>query len=100
MTSREPCGFTGERTVPEMSQPLAAADAGLTSLPLHSVSVTVLAILAVLYTLYFASPILLPVALAIYLNLLLAPVMSLLTTLRVPFRYLEGGTIVSLLIAK
>jgi len=46
---------------------------------------TVLAVLAVLYTLYFASSIVLPFALAIVLNLLLSPVMRVLhTRLRLP----------------
>ncbi len=48
-------------------------------------AMTVLAVLAVLYTLYFASSIVLPFALAIVLNLLLSPVMRVLhMRLRLP----------------
>ncbi len=48
-------------------------------------AMTVLAVLAVLYTLYFASSIVLPFALAIVLNLLLSPLMRLLhLRLRLP----------------
>ena len=46
--------------------------------PARSIPVTVLATLAVFYTLYFASEIVLPFVLAIVLNLLLAPLMRFL----------------------
>lgn len=46
---------------------------------LRTVSLVILTWLAVLYTLYFASDIILPIVLAIILNLLLAPAMRLLS---------------------
>lgn len=84
MTVREPEGLVSERELHQTTAATAPVSAPGPTLGLQSISVTVLAVLAVLYTLYFASPVLLPVALAIYLNLLLSPVMSLLTALRIP----------------
>ncbi len=46
--------------------------------------VSVLAILAFLGFLYFASPILIPLALAMYLNLLLSPLVTTLEKIRIP----------------
>ncbi len=51
----------------------------------RTVSMVLLAVLAVFYTLYFAAEIVLPITLAIVLNLLLSPAMRFLTSrLRVP----------------
>ncbi len=51
----------------------------------RTVSMVLLAVLAVFYTLYFAAEIVLPITLAIVLNLLLSPAMRFLTNrLRVP----------------
>ena len=51
----------------------------------RTVSLVLLAVLAVFYTLYFAAEIVLPITLAIVLNLLLSPAMRFLTNrLRVP----------------
>jgi predicted PurR-regulated permease PerM len=47
-------------------------------------SLSILAVIAVVTVLYFASPILIPITLAIYLNLLLSPIVIFFRRLRVP----------------
>ena len=50
----------------------------------RSINLTVLTVLAVLYTLYFARDFLVPIVFAVLLNLLLSPVVRWLTRLRIP----------------
>lgn len=50
----------------------------------RSLALSILATLAILYTLYLASPILIPITLALYLNLLFSPVVNLLTRIHIP----------------
>jgi predicted PurR-regulated permease PerM len=50
----------------------------------RSINLTVLTVLAVLYTLYFAREFLVPIVFAILLNFLLSPVVRWLTRLRIP----------------
>ncbi len=50
----------------------------------RSLALSVLATLAILYTLYLAAPILIPITLALYLNLLFSPVVALMTRMHIP----------------
>lgn len=59
-------------------------ETGGTTSPLLTASLTVLAVLAVLYTLYFARSFLIPIAFAVLLNFLLSPAVRLLERLRIP----------------
>lgn len=61
-------------------------------------ALTGLFVLAVFYTLYFARPFLMPLVLAVLLNLLLSPVVQLLRRWRVP-AWLAAGVVVLLLVA-
>jgi predicted PurR-regulated permease PerM len=63
----------------------------------RSVGITVLAVLALLYTLYFARDFLLPVTFAVLLNFLLSPVVRALTRLHVPPPLGAGIVIIALL---
>lgn len=51
---------------------------------IHSIALTGLFILAVLYSLYFARPVLLPMALALILNFLLRPIIQRLEKIHIP----------------
>jgi predicted PurR-regulated permease PerM len=64
----------------------------------RSAALTGLFVLAVSYTLYFARPFLLPLTLAVLLNLLLSPVVQALGRLRLP-EWLAAGVVVLVLIA-
>lgn len=59
----------------------------------RSVSLTVIAVLVVFYTLYFAASLLVPIASSILLSMMLAPAVQSLERLRVP-RMLASGLIV------
>ena len=65
---------------PDLSKTASA----LESLRVRSANLTVLTVLAVLYTLYFAREFLLPVVFALLLSFLLSPVVRALARLRVP----------------
>ena len=70
---------------PAAAQPdLAKTGAALDSRRARSVDLTVLSVLAVLYTLYFARDFLLPIVFAILLNFLLSPLVRWLARFRVP----------------
>ena len=73
---------------------LARTGAAVKSSAGRSVGVTVLAVLAVLYTLYFARDFLLPVTIAVLLDFLFSPVVRALARLRVPTPL--GGAVVIL----
>src|ERR1700704_5907093 len=59
----------------------------------RSVAGTVVAILLVFYTLYFAAPLFVPIAAAVMLSMLLAPAVQLLERVRVP-RMLASAIVV------
>jgi predicted PurR-regulated permease PerM len=63
---------------------LARTEAALQSPAARSASVTILAVLAVFYTLFFARDFLMPIAFALLLDFLLSPVVRALRRLRVP----------------
>ena len=63
---------------------LARTGESLTSIRSRSAGVTILAVLALLYTLYFARDFLLPIVIALLLDLLFSPVVRALTRVRVP----------------
>src|SRR5919107_2683573 len=63
----------------------------------RSVGITILAVLALLYTLYFARDFLLPVTFAVLLNFLLSPVVRALTRVHVPPPLGAGIVILALL---
>ncbi|GAC1655921.1 MAG: AI-2E family transporter [Gemmatimonadaceae bacterium] len=63
----------------------------------RSVGVTILTVLALLYTLYFARPFLLPVTFALLFNFLLSPVVRALARARVPPPVGAGLVILALL---
>ena len=52
--------------------------------PARTIAIVVLAVLAVMYTLYFARTFLIPIAFAILLDFLLSPAVRLLEKVRVP----------------
>ena len=60
------------------------SDATIDGRRARSINLTVLTVLAVLYTLYFAREFLVPIVFAILLNFLLSPVVRWLTRLRIP----------------
>src|SRR5580704_344107 len=66
--------------VPDLSK----TEAAIESQQSGSIASTILAMLAILYTLYFARDFLLPVTFALLLNFLLSPVVRALARLRVP----------------
>ncbi|HEU4641117.1 MAG TPA: AI-2E family transporter [Gemmatimonadaceae bacterium] len=63
----------------------------------RGIALTVLAVLAVLYTLYFARPFLLPITFAILLNFLLSPVIRAMHRARIPVPLAAGVVVLSLL---
>lgn len=63
----------------------------------RSAGITVLAVLAVLYTLYFAREFLLPVTIAVLLGFLLSPVVRAMTRLRVPTALGAAAVVLALL---
>lgn len=71
-------------------QPQTGHEAGARSLPaqavsdVRSASLTGIFVLLLFYMLYFASPVLIPITLAVLLNLLLTPGVELLVRLRLP----------------
>ena len=71
----------------------------LERISIRSAALTVLATLALFYTFSFAAPILLPIALAIYLNLLLAPLMGVMTRLRIPSTLAAALLVVSVVLS-
>ncbi len=77
---------------------LARTGRMLTSARGRSTALTILSILAVLYTLYFARDFLLPIVIALLLDFLLSPVVRALSRLRVPIP-LGAGIVVLGLIA-
>ncbi|MCB9949089.1 MAG: AI-2E family transporter [Rhodospirillaceae bacterium] len=62
-------------------------------------SVYILLVLAILYTLYLAQGVLLPVFLSVFLSILLHPIVGLLTRLRVPHSLGAGIVVVALVAA-
>ena len=84
--------------VPGTASPdLARTGAALASPANRSAGITVLAVLAVLYTLYFARPFLLPITVAVLLNFLLSPVVRAFARARVPTA-LGAGLVVLVLV--
>ncbi|MGI8545763.1 MAG: AI-2E family transporter [Gemmatimonadaceae bacterium] len=77
---------------------LAKADSAIQSKQARSISMIVVAVLALLYTLYFARDFLLPIAFAVLLKFLFSPVVRALARLRVPTP-LGAGVIVLTLLA-
>jgi predicted PurR-regulated permease PerM len=70
---------------PALARPdLTSSDATIDGRRARSVNLTVLTVLAVLYTLYFAREFLVPIVFAILLNFLLSPVVRWLKRLRIP----------------
>lgn len=55
------------------------AASALTTVRAHSLGITILSVLALLYTLYFARDFLLPIVIAVLLNLLFSPIVRALT---------------------
>jgi predicted PurR-regulated permease PerM len=78
-TSRARPGKHGE-PAPDLERTEAAAE----TLGARSASIIVLAVLAVLYTLYFARDFFIPIIFAILLNFLLSPVLRALARMRIP----------------
>lgn len=72
----------------EPTRPESAAENGgvatRSRAPLRSVALVGLLVLAVFYTLYFARPLILPIVVAVLLNLLLSPIVHGLARVRVP----------------
>lgn len=63
---------------------LSKTGSAIESLRARSSNITVLTVLAVLYTLYFAREFLLPIVFAVLLSFLLSPVVRALTRIRIP----------------
>jgi predicted PurR-regulated permease PerM len=75
-------GQTGEHGEPAPN--LEQTEAAVESLGARSTSVVILAVLAVLYTLYFARDFFIPIVFAILLNFLLSPVLRALARIKIP----------------
>src|SRR3954464_14368145 len=70
---------------PAAAQPdLTKTEAAVEGRRARSIQLTVLSVLAVLYTLYFAREFLLPIVFALLLNFLLSPVVRWFTRFRIP----------------
>lgn len=76
---------------------LGATAAALDSSRVRSINLTVLTVLAVLYTLYFAREFLLPIVFALLLSLLLSPVVRWLARFRIPPPLGAGVVILAIL---
>ncbi|MDB4875681.1 MAG: hypothetical protein JWM41_2127 [Gemmatimonadetes bacterium] len=75
-------GYVGEHGEP--APDLSRTEAAVETLGARSASVMVLAVLAVLYTLYFARDFFIPIVFAILLNFLLSPVLRALARVKIP----------------
>ena len=69
---------------PELKHRLESGEPAIGSIPLKSIALTILAVLASFYTLYFAASLLVPIAVAVLLGTLLSPPVEFLERLRVP----------------
>jgi predicted PurR-regulated permease PerM len=68
----------------EPAPDIARTEAAVTTASARSIGIIVLAVLATLYTMYFARDFLVPIVFAILLNFLLSPVLRALARLRIP----------------
>jgi predicted PurR-regulated permease PerM len=78
---------------------LARTGRALSSSRSRSTGITILAVLAVLYTLYFARDFLLPIVVALLLDFLLSPVVRAMTRLRIPIPLGAAVVVLSLVSA-
>ena len=78
---------------PMSEPPLDSEELASRSIPHRSVALSVLAVLAVFYTLYFAASLLVPIATAVLLSMLLSPLVLFLERLRLP-RLLASAVVV------
>ena len=84
-----PLQFNGPEPAPRPENPELALPAGIGL----SVAPTIIAVLVVFYTLYFAASLLVPIAAAVLLSMLLAPIVQFLERLYVP-RLLASAIVV------
>src|SRR5665213_1459068 len=82
----------------DAAQPdLDRTSAGLATMRSLTVGVLILAVLAIMYTLYFARDFLLPIVFAVLLNFLFSPLVRALSRVRIPTPLGAGIVIIALL---
>jgi predicted PurR-regulated permease PerM len=69
---------------PELEPQPESGEPAIGSIALRSIALTILAVLAVFYTLYFAASLLVPIAVAVLLGTLLSPPVQFLEGFRMP----------------